>query len=245
MGRMIIGKEPINGYTLNLAGIYTEHFDQYDGFPNGKQFILIVPDFFVCDMEVKFIKYAAVTNGNISNSQIVNLLDEFYTLWPVRTGHIRGAYHFNHQTDFLDARVAIQTDNGIAFIQVLPILYIAFILCIAGVVVLVSNILSEVSKYKRQFSLLRNIGYSRRKLDNILLFQLFVFFITPAMPAIFLNGILSPILAESLDISVFVPRFELWSSIVLAYAVYIAIYLIYFIAAYVLQRKSVFTSNKY
>jgi len=48
-----------------------------------------------------------------------------------------------------------------------------------------------------------------------------------------------------MNISVFVPRFELWGSIVLAYAVYMAIYLIYFIAAYILQRKSIFGSDKY
>jgi len=127
----------------------------------------------------------------------------------------------------------------------MPILYFAFILCIAGVVVLVSNILSEVSKYKRQFALLRNIGYSREKLDNVLLFQLFIFFIIPAIPTLILNGVLSPILAESLDIRVFVPRLELWGSIVLAYVVYMVIYLIYFIAVYILQRKSVFANNKY
>jgi len=235
----------INGYSLNLVGIYTEHFNQYDGFPNGLQFILILPDFIVDGMETAFLKYAVVTNGNISHSQLINLLDEFDTLRPFRNRQMLGAYRFNQQTDFLDARVAIQADNGVNFIQTLPILYIAFILCIAGVVILVSNILSEASKYRRQFSLLRNIGYCRRKLDNILLFQLFIFFIVPAIPAIVLNGILSPILAESLDIRVFVPRFELWASIILAYAVYIAIYLIYFIAVYILQRKSVFANNNY
>ena len=235
----------INGINLTLAGIYTEHFNQYDGFPNGAQFILILPDFIVSDMEIAFLKYTVVTNGNISHSQLANLLDEFDTLRPVRTGHIPGTNQFNQQTDWLDARAAIQADNGVTFIQSLPILYIAFILCIAGVVVLVSNILSDVSKYRRQFSLLRNIGYSRRKLDNIILFQLFIFFIIPAIPTIILNGVLSPILAESLDISVFVPKFELWSSIVLAYAIYIVIYLIYFIASYILQRKSIFANDKY
>ena len=235
----------VNGATLTLAGIYTEHLDQYDGFPNGKLFILILPDFAVSDMEVMFIRYSVVTNRNISHSQFVNFLDEFDTLRPIRNRQILGTYRFNQQTDILDARVAIQADNGITFIQAIPLLYVAFILCIAGVVVLVSRILSEVSKYKRQFTLLRNIGYSRRKLDNILLLQLFIFFIVPAIPTIILNGILSPILAESMNISVFVPRFELWGSIVLAYAVYMAIYLIYFIAAYILQRKSVFGSDKY
>ena len=235
----------VNGYSLSLAGIYTEHFDQYDGFPNGRLFLLVVPDFLVNDMETMFTKYVVVTNGNISHPRFANLFNVFNTLRPVRNIGIHGAYRFNQQTDFLDARVAIQAANGATFIQTLPIWYIAFILCIAGAVVLVSHILSEVSKYRRQFSLLRNIGYSRRKLDNILLFQLFIFFIVPAVPAIVLNGILSPILAKSLDFNDFVPRFELWSGIVLAFAVFIAIYLIYFIAAYILQRKSVFTNNKY
>ena len=235
----------INGVNLTLAGIYTEHFNQYDGIPNGRRFILILPDFIVNDMEIGFLKYAIVTNSNVSHSQLVNLLTEFDTLRPVRSGYLFGDYRFSQQTNWLDARVAIQANNGVTFIQAMPILYFAFILCIAGVVVLVSNILSEVSKYKRQFALLRNIGYSREKLDNVLLFQLFIFFIIPAIPTLILNGVLSPILAESLDIRVFVPRLELWGSIVLAYVVYMVIYLIYFIAVYILQRKSVFANNKY
>lgn len=235
----------INGSNLTLAGIYTEHFNQYDGIPNGKQFILILPDLAVRDMEIVYLKYNVVTNGNINQSQLVYLLDEFETLRPVRSGYIIDAHRFNQQTDILDARAAIQADNGVTFIQMMPILYIAFILCIAGIVVLVSNILSEVSKYKRQFSLLQNIGYSKRKLDNILLFQLFIFFIVPAIPMIILNSILSPILAESMKIRVFVPKSELWGSIVLAYGIFILIYLVYFIATYFLQRKSVFMNNKY
>lgn len=235
----------IDGVNLSHAGIYTEHFDQYDGFPNGRLFILVLPDFVVSNMELMFIKYSAVINDNINYSQFINLLDEFGTLGSLRNSETLGAYSFNQQTDVLDARVAIQAENGISFIQTMPILYIALILLIAGVVVLVSNILSEVSRYRRQFSLLQNIGYSRRKLENILLFQLFIFFIVPAIPAIILNGILSPILAASMNISVFVPRSELWGSIVLAYGIFILIYLVYFIAAYILQRKSVFTKNKY
>ena len=235
----------VNGYELTLAGIYTEHFNQYDGIPNGRRFILVLPDYIVSDMDIAFLKYVVVTNGNISHSQLENLLNEFDTLRPIRSGHLFGAYRFGQQTDWVDTRIAIQATNGVTFIQAMPILYIAFILCIAGVVVLVSNILSEVSKYKRQFSLLRNIGYSRGKLDNILLFQLFIFFIIPAIPTLILNGVLSPMLADSMDIRVFVPTFELWGSIVLAYVVYLVIYLIYFIAVYILQRKNVFESDKH
>ena len=90
-------------------------------------------------MEIAFLKYAVITNGNVSHSQLVNLSDEFDTLIPIRSGF--GDSGFNQQTNFLDAKVAIQANNGETFILLMPILYTAFILCITGVVVLVSNIL--------------------------------------------------------------------------------------------------------
>jgi len=200
----------INGYELSLSSIYTENFDQYDGFSNGRYFILVVPDFVVSDMELLFTKYSVITNGTIQYSQYESLLNEFDTLRPVRFDLHDNYRPDPQQTEYLDTKVAIQKSNGTLYSTgTLPIWYIAFILCIAGVTILVSNILSDDAKYKRQFALLRNLGYSRRKLDNIIILQLINFFVVPAIPAIVLNCILSPIYAKSFGADVFVPRLDL------------------------------------
>ena len=235
----------INGYNLNLAGIYTESFDQYDGFSNGKFFILVVPDFVAHDMEILFTKYSVITNATFHYSQYESLLNEFNTLKPVRFD-LHDIYQpIAQQIDYLDTRIAIQKSNGILYSTgTLPIWYIAFILCIAGVTILVSNILSDDAKYKRQFALLRNLGYGKRRLDNIVLLQLVNYFALPAIPAIFLNCILSPIYAKSFGADVFVPQYDLWYSIIISYAVYLVIYLIYYIATYILVRKNVFSIQK-
>lgn len=166
----------INGHNLNLSGIYTENFDQYDGFSNGRFFILVIPDFVASDMDILFAKYSVITNGIVTYYQYKMLLNEFDTLKPFRfnihDNYSPGAW----QTEFLDAKAAIQKSNGILYTTgALPMWYIAFILCIAGVAILVADILSEEAKYKQQFTLLRNIGYSSRKLDNIILIQLLFF----------------------------------------------------------------------
>lgn len=234
----------INGYELNFSGIYTENFDQYDGFSNGRFFILIIPDFVANDMDILFSKYSVITDSAISYAQYELLLNEFSTLRPVRFDLHDNYNSSTEQTEFLDAKTAIQKSNGILYSTgALPMWYIAFILCIAGVTILVSNILSDEAKYKRQFSLLRNIGYSNRKLDNIILMQLIIFFVVPAIPSIILNCILSPIYVKYFGADVFVPHSDLWYNILLAYAVYMVIYLIYYVATYILLRRNILTKN--
>lgn len=236
----------IDGYDLNLAGIYTENLDQYDGLSNGRYFILVVPDIVARDMEFLFAKYSVMTNGTLQYSLYESLLAEFGELKPVRFDLHDNYQPSAEQAGYLDARVAIQKSNGILYSTgTLPFWYIAFILCIAGVTILVSNILSDEAKYKRQFTLLKNLGYSRRTLDGIILLQLVNFFAVPAIPAIVLNCVLSPIYAKSFGANVFVPRFDLWYSIILAYVVYLVVYLIYYIATYILLRKNTLANNKF
>jgi len=234
----------VNGYELNLSGIYTEDFDQYDGFSNGRFFILVVPDFAVSDMEILYTKYSVITNGAISYSQYQTFLNEFDTLTAFRFDSYSSYSQGAGQTAILDAKTAIQRSNGVMYSKgALPMWYIALILCVTGVTILVSNILIDEAKYKRQFDLLRNIGYSRSKLDNIILIQLAILFVVPAIPPIILNCVLSPIYAKYFGADVFVPHSDLWYNILLAYAVYLVIYLIYYIASYILLRRNVLTSK--
>ena len=188
----------IKGHPLDFAEIYTENFDQYDGFPNGWMFILIVPDFVVNDTEYLFTKYSVITDSPVSISQYDALLYEFNTLSSLSFPNENHGQDVQI-SDRLDSRIMIQKHNGISVVTVLlPMWYIAFILCIAGVTILVSHILSEEAGYKRQFTLLRNLGYSKKRLDKILMIQLANFFIVPLIPATILNFILSPLLAKSL-----------------------------------------------
>jgi ABC-type antimicrobial peptide transport system permease subunit len=233
----------INGHRLNFAGIYAENFDQYDGFPNGWKYILVVPDFVVNDAEYSFTKYAATTERPVSLSQYEAMLNEFGTLNCLRFN--TGTQQDTQINDFLDAWVNIQKHNGISVVTgLLPMWYIAFILFITGATVLVSNILSEDANYKRQFKLLRNLGYSNRGLDKIIIIQLANFFIVPIIPAIILTFVLSPLFASSQGYYGFVPNLDLWYGIISACIVFLAIYLIYYAAAYVLLRKSVLENKK-
>jgi len=92
--------------------------------------------------------------------------------------------------------------------------------------------------------LFRSIGYSKRSLDNIILSQLAMLFIVPVVPSIILVAFLAPLYAKTFGADVFVPNAELWNSILIAIAVYIAIYVIYFIAAYVIQRRNLLSTSK-
>ena len=231
----------INGYKLSLSGVYTENFDQYDGFSNGRFFILVVPDFVAADMEVLYTKYSVLTSRPLTYAQYEQLLYEFGTLKGFRDN----SNGYTGQTEYLDAKTAVQKSNGVIYsTEVLPVWYVAFILCVTGITVLASNVLSDEAKRKRQFNLFRSIGYSKRSLDNIILSQLAMLFIVPVVPSIILVAFLAPLYAKTFGADVFVPNAELWNSILIAIAVYIAIYVIYFIAAYVIQRRNLLSTSK-
>ena len=231
----------INGYKLSLSGVYSEDFDQYDGFSNGRFFILVVPDFVAADMEVLYTKYSVLTSRPLTYAQYEQLLYEFGTLKGFRDN----SNGYTGQTEYLDAKTAVQKFNGVMYSsEILPVWYVAFILCVTGITVLASNVLSDEAKRKRQFNLLKSIGYSKRSLDNIILSQLSMLFIIPAIPSIILVAFIAPLYAKSFGADVFVPNAELWNSILIAITVYIAIYIIYFIAAYVIQRKNLLLTSK-
>jgi len=227
----------LNGYGLNLMGIYTENFDQYDGFSNGRFFILVVPDYVVSEMDIKYIKYSVMTDNPASYTQYEKLLNEFDTLKSLRS---KSGYSNNTgQLEYLDVKMDIQKSNGLLYsTEVLPIWYMALILCIAGVTVLSNNILSEETQHKKQFSLLRSIGYSTRTLDIIILLQLATLFVVPVIPSVILVAFLAPVYTKSFGADVFVPSSELWCNILLVFAIYLLIYLIYYFASYILKRKS-------
>lgn len=236
----------INEHKIKLSGILSENLDQYDGFSNGNFWIFIVPDKVTYNMKILFSKYSVITNNSFTSTQYNEILDNFTTLKPFRFALDNGEPQAQEavKTEYIDAKTAIRKANGVMYSTgALPMWYVAFILCITGITILASNILSDESKYKRQFELLKKIGYSERMIDKMILNQLKMFFIVPAIFSLILNCILCPIFVKDFGADVFVPTFELWYNIFLAYAIYIAVYLIYYIASYILLRGYVSKNN--
>lgn len=223
---------------LSLGGIYTESFDQYDGMANGQVFLFIVPDSITESMPLCFVKYSVITTSPLQYSQYKELFNQFKSLRPFRAS----LDNSESVSDALivDAKVAIQEANGIAYATlIVPLFYLAFILCVTAITVLTAHVLSDEKQQQRELVLLKHIGYDRKRLNRVIIGKLGFFFIVPSMPSIILNGVMSRIFARGIDASVFVTTGQFWQNIIIAYVIFIVIYFVYYTSAYVIYRRNV------
>lgn len=219
----------INGQTLTAAGVCKEDFDQYDGFANGSFILLVVPDALAKAMPVRYTKYSVITGHPLTAAQTRAFVDAFPALFSYRV-NITSLVPEN--AVYLDARSDMQRDNGSTYIaMLLPLWYVAFMLCITGITVLVSNLISEEKHYRQEFTLLSGLGCRRKKLEGVIYSQLAFLFLVPLVPAIVLAAVLSVLCATSMGATMFVPPGPLWSNILLAFGIYLGVYLLYFIAS--------------
>lgn len=223
---------------LRFGGIYTEHFDQYDGMANGQIFLFIVPDNIAESLLSCYVKYSAITTSPLQYSQYEELFNQFSSLTPYRTS--LGDSESTPDALIVDAKVAIQEANGELYAaSIVPLFYLAFILCITAITVLTAHVLSDEKQQQRELVLLRHIGYDRKRINRVIVGKLGLFFIVPAIPPIILNSVMSRIFARGMDATVFVTAGQLWQNIIIAYVIFIVIYFVYYTSAYVIYRRNV------
>lgn len=232
----------INGQVLRVAGVHTEDFDQYDGFSNGRFILIVVPDEIAKTMQVCHTKYSVITARPMTVAQCQSLRDAFPQLVSFRLA--LGA-EIPQATGFLDAKAELQKDNGGMMItMMMPLWYVAFMLCITGITVLVSNVISEEKRCRQEFSLLRSLGYPRSGLEKIVVTQLGILFLVPLAPALVLAAVLAGMVASNMGATMFVPAGALWGNILLGFGIYLGVYLLYFGASCLLLCRGAIAAEQ-
>ena len=219
---------PAGGSELYLAGIYTDAFCQ-DGH-NGSDYILVTDDDVVEQMEVYYTELASMIPGTLSDEQI-------------------GAIYSSH-TDYSDI-IASGTDTmtltitdtlisqellaegkwGYTSIS-LPMVYIGLVyLCVALTILSVQQ-LSDSGKYRYHCQLLSSLGLRRKQINRTLLKQMAWFYLCPILPAVLISG-MAVIIISGKFVNATGVSGSAFTYFGTSFLIFVGIYLLYFIAAYV------------
>lgn len=244
----------ISGHELAFAGISTEEFTQYDGYGNGQEFIIIVPDNLVDDMDVIYSLFVADMNETVDLEYLTNFKSSFQSLELLKVNYVEGytsdsessmtRLFAGEEVDYINGKFVILATQ-IEITLILSLIYLGLILCIAGAVILSVQFLSDNRNNCRRYTVLSNLGMDRTLQKETLLKQVLTYFLLPVIPTIVLSiGIVYSIVNSVIKDYFLVPvlESEIKSSMVvfaMTMGTFLIIYFIYIQISYKVAKKAI------
>lgn len=143
--------------TLVCKDIFTEAFSQYGGYGNGQDFVIVVPDHYIENMEAMYSLYVAQSETVIDMSELEN---EFPQVRPLNSNVVASGEN-GYTTKILDkgnyyymGKLA-STPTSQAILIILPLCYLSLVIGIISIVILAVQLLTEVKTIKRQYNVMR------------------------------------------------------------------------------------------
>ena len=137
--------------TLVCKDIFTEAFSQYGGYGNGQDFVIVVPDHYIENMEAMYSLYVAQSETVIDMSELEN---EFPQVRPLNSNVVASGEN-GYTTKILDkgnyyymGKLA-STPTSQAILIILPLCYLSLVIGIISIVILAVQLLTEVKTIKR------------------------------------------------------------------------------------------------
>ncbi len=214
--------------SLSPGGLYTERLSQSYGTANGRGYILVVSDEAAERLPVHHLAYAAKTAQPMTAGQYEALAG----LAGVERG--RENYTFVLSKAHEEAEVAAQ-----AVLVCFPLYYLALALMSTAVTILTIQQLSETERFRRQFTLLHELGMDRREMARALGRQFALYYSLPAVPAVLLAASFIVHLAMMPEPGVMVGWNSPGAIVAVSLGVFFLIYGVYILLAYTGMRRNV------
>lgn len=231
--------------SLSFAGYYTEGFSQ-DGH-NGGDYILVVPDAVLDEMNPYYAELAADIEGKApadlqdcldgmeEDTKQVNfqghaMMEAVSDDWD---GEVRGNSCCGSDSIVVYAVKNLVRDNLIPEVRymlssvIFPLFYAGLVFFCVALTVLSVQQLSDSVKYRFRYRVLSQIGYGRKEMERIILKQLMGYYLCPAVMALVISGMVTVYAGN---------RFNFYTGIhtlpaayfLMGAALFFAIYLVYF-----------------
>lgn len=245
-------KTELNGKVMELASVNTVPFNQADSYGNGMDFIIIAPDDMVEKLPVVYQVYTVQTAKPVSSMALEQLctresrlailnrnmmvsssdMDNYATCMP------------NVEKDYISGRSAFKKSYADVYSVMVAFFYLALIFIVTGATILVTQILSDSEKNKKQYYILRHIGMNASSVNQIVNKQLAAFFLLPVIPAVLISSSLvfismSVMQPASFSFPVFQGTGWIWGAIASAACLHFILYGIYFIAVCKNYKKNI------
>ena len=232
--------------TLVCKDIFTEAFSQYGGYGNGQDFVIVVPDHYIENMEAMYSLYVVQSETVIDMSELEN---EFPQVRPLNSNVVASGEN-GYTTKILDkgnyyytGKLA-STPTSQAILIILPLCYLSLVIGIISIVILAVQLLTEVKTIKRQYDVMRTLGNEVVVLEKMLRAHIFLYFALPLIPALVIGSCLLKTMSHTLfvasyDVPVFDNLTALIALVVLsALLIFTLIYLLYaFITSQAMRKE--------
>ena len=222
--------EPIivDGKTLTLSSVHTEHFFQNYVAGNGRGYILVVPDGVINECLIHHQAYAAKTIYPVSQEQFAAL------------NAINQSEDLVTSSDIVSSKANIEAElASMTTITVFPLYYLALALTMTAATILTIQQLSESQHYRRQFQLLQKLGMDQREMRKALRTQFTIYYTMPAIPPVLIGIPFLLTLAKAPEPGVMVGANSPAAITVMALGIFFLIYAIYILMAYTSLKRNV------
>lgn len=233
--------------TLVCKDIFTEAFSQYGGYGNGQDFVIVVPDHYIENMEAMYSLYVVQSETVIDMSELES---EFPQVRPLNSNVVTSGEN-GYTTKILDkgnyyytGKLA-STPTSQAILIILPLCYLSLVIGIISIVILAVQLLTEVKTIKRQYDVMRTLGNEVVVLEKMLREHIFLYFVLPLIPALVIGSCLLKTMCHTLfvasyDVPVFDNLTALIALVVLsALLIFTLIYLLYVFITSQAMRKEI------
>lgn len=198
--------------TLVCKDIFTEAFSQYGGYGNGQDFVIVVPDHYIENMEAMYSLYVVQSETVIDMSELES---EFPQVRPLNSNVVASGEN-GYTTKILDkgnyyytGKLA-STPTSQAILIILPLCYLSLVIGIISIVILAVQLLTEVKTIKRQYDVMRTLGNEVVVLEKMLREHIFLYFVLPLIPALVIGSCLLKTMCHTLFVASYdVPVFDL------------------------------------
>lgn len=239
---LTIGKKINEGKALSFAGYKTEPFSQ-DGH-NGGDYVIVVPDHIIEKMTPFYSELAVNLNEKAPKDLSQKLDDLREDLSFGDQEQKENSWCFGSDTVVTYAAVNLVRDNAIPEVRymlsaiIFPAFYVGLVFVCVALTVLSVQQLSDSTKYRFRYDVLRKLGLDRKEISKTVRKQLFAYYLCPVLFAAGISGIIGSYMSRKFIFFTGVST-SVFQYFGIAFILFFAIYAVYFIATYVGFRRNI------
>lgn len=232
--------------SLVCKDIFTEAFSQYGGYGNGQDFVIVVPDHYIENMEAIYSLYVVQSEAVIDMSELENAFSQVRPLNSnvVASGENGYTTKILDKGDYYYTGKLASTPTSQAILIILPLCYLSLVIGIISIVILAVQLLTEVKTIKRQYDVMRTLGNEVVVLEKMLREHIFLHFALPLIPALVIGSCLLKAMSHTLFIASYnAPVFDNLTALITlvvlsALLIFTLIYLLYaFITSQAMRKE--------
>lgn len=239
---LTIGKKINEGEVLTFAGYKTESFSQ-DGH-NGGDYVIVVPDHIIEKMTPFYSELAVDLNEKAPKDLSQKLDDLREDLSFGDQEQKENNWCFGSDTVVTYAAVNLVRDNAIPEVRymlsaiIFPAFYVGLVFVCVALTVLSVQQLSDSTKYRFRYDVLRKLGLDRKEISRTVRKQLVAYYLCPVLFAAGISGIIGIYMSRKFIFFTGVST-SVFQYFGIAFILFFAIYAVYFIATYVGFRRNI------